>query len=213
MPTLVLQPPEGDPTHRDTYIASGVYQGTNFGNDIFVSVGVQNIIKEAYSLFRAILRFDLTALIGATILDAALTLTYSHGNVTNETFRIHRLTQPNWTEFGTTWNNYDVATPWATPGGDFVATPTQSLVLSSPGNLVFDQVKPLVEDAIRYRGGLLDVLIKSAELSFQILNFHSSGNATPANRPTLLVNYTHNIWCVDTDDSEVWAVDVTDEAC
>lgn len=214
MLTLTLQPDENDATCRDTYIGDGVLYNNNYGSDLALILGTQNLGKNAQTLFRAILRFDLTSLITATIIDATLTLTAAGGNITNETFSIHRLTQPNWTEFGATYGVYDLGRPWATPGGDFDPAPAQSLFLSSIQNLVFNQVKPLVVDAIKYRGGILDVLIKGAASSgLQRLDCWSSGNANPALRPTLVVNYTLPVWCVETADRPVWSAAVQDEGC
>jgi hypothetical protein len=214
VPTLTLQPPEADPTHRDTHVASGVLANNNFGSDIYLLVGTQDVSKEANSRYRSILRFDLTSLVGASITDATLLLTASHGSFTNETFAIHRLTQPGWTEFGASWNAYDVGHPWATLGGDFDPTPAQSLFIPSVQNLAFDQLKSLVEDALQNRGGMLDVLVKGTAASGnQILYCYSSGNTTPSNRPTLIVNYTYPVWCVETADRAVWAVATQDEDC
>jgi hypothetical protein len=212
--TLTLQPSEADPNHRDTYIADGVLYNNNHGSDLVLVVGTQNLGKDSQTLFRAILRFDLTSLITATIVDATLTLTAAGGNVTFETFSIHRLTQPNWTEFGATYGAYDLGHPWATPGGDFDWVPAQSLFLNSIQNLVFNQLKPLVEDAIENRSGILDVLIKgAADDGLQRLDCWSSGSGNPAFRPTLVVNYEHPVWCVETEDRAVWAVAVQDEGC
>lgn len=214
MVTLTLQPPETDPNHRDTYIASGVLYNNNFGSDFNISVGTQNLGKDAQAQFRIILRFNLISLIGASIADATLKVTAEGGNVSGDTFTIHRLTQPNWTEFGATYGVYDFGRPWATPGGDFDLTPVQSLVLSSIQNLVFNQIKPLVEDAIKNRGGILDVLIKgAADSGLQLLNCYASGHANPAFRPTLVVNYEFPIWCIEIGDSPEWVVEVYDEAC
>ena len=107
MPTLTLQPDESDPTCRDTYIADAVFVNNNYGSDLTLSIGTQNSGKTQQILFHTILRFDVTALAGATILDATLTMTASHGSVTGDTFNLHRLTQPNWTEFGA---NYTTTT-------------------------------------------------------------------------------------------------------
>ena len=144
--------------------------------------------------------------------------------MTGDTFNLHRLTQPNWTEFGATYSDYDVGHPWATPGGDYDPTPAQSVYLSSFQNLVFDQVKPLVEDAIENRGGMLDVLIKGTA---------DSRPATPAMlfigqcRPGIAPNAGGELpepdlvrrdvgcgrWSVDTSDAPVWSVAVQDEGC
>ncbi len=136
------------------------------------------------------------------------------GFLTGDTFTIHRLTQPNWTELGATWNNYNGSNTWATAGGDFVATPAQSLTIAAVQNLVFDDLQSLVEDAVRLRGGILDLLIKGTlTTGLEYLELASSSNATPANRPKLVVNYTNPVWCVETNDEPVYAVDTGDEGC
>lgn len=214
MPTLTLQLAESDATNRDTYIAGGVLANNNFGNDIYLGMGSQAATKDSFSLFRSILRFDLTSLLGATILDATLLLTASHGSLTNETYSIHRLTQPAWAEYGANWNSYDVGHTWAAGGGDFNPTPAQSLFIPFVQSLVFDQLRALVVDAIVNRGGMLDVLIKGTSLTGnQILYCFSSGNSTPSNRPTLIVNYAHPTWCVDITDAAMWSVAARDEGC
>jgi hypothetical protein len=205
---------ESDATNRDTYIAGGLFANNNFGNDIYLAMGTQGTGKGSYALFRSILRFDLTGLVGATIVDATLLLTASHGSLANETFSIHRLTQPNWTEFGANWNAYDVSYPWATLGGDFDSAPAQSLSIPGVQSLVFDQLRLLVGDALLNRGGMLDVLVKgTAPTGNQILYCYSSGDPTPSNRPTLIVHYTHPVWCVETADKAIWSVAVQDEGC
>lgn len=213
MATLTLQPDETDATNRDTFIVSGLSAGTNFGGLSTLNIGTLTFFKGLLAFYRAILRFDLTALIGASITDATLTLTNHSGNVTGETFSVHRLTQPNWTELGATWDVYNGSNSWGVAGGDFVATATQSLTISSVQSLVFDQLKPLVEDAIQNRGGLLDVLIQSiASSEQQVLVCHSSNASTPSQRPKLVVNYEYPRWCVKTADSAIWAAETTDSA-
>lgn len=215
MATLTLQPAETDLANRDTMIGSTfAYQTTNFGTWPLLTIGTQNLIKGLQGIFRAILRFDLTSIVGATITDATLALTTSGGIVTNETVTIHRLTQPNWTELGATWLTYNGSNGWAVQGGDFVSTPVQTLVLTSLQHLVFNNIKSLVEDAIELRGGMLDVLIKGAATSgHQIVDSFSSSDANPLNRPKLVVNYEYPRWCVETADKAVWSVATQDKGC
>jgi hypothetical protein len=214
VPTLTLQPAENDLTNRDTHVADGVLANNNFGTDAYLLIGTQDVSKESQSTYRSILRFDLASIIGARIIDATLLLTASHGVLTNQAFAIHRLTQPNWTEFGASWNAYDLGHSWAAAGGDFDPTPAQSVFIPSPQNLVFDQVKPLVEDAIKNRNGMLDILVKNSSASgSQILYCYSSGDATPSNRPKLVVNYVLPVWCVETADRPVWSALAQDEGC
>ncbi len=189
MPQLVLQPAENDAV--DTYIADASLATNNYGNDVVLNLGTQNIGKGSQTLFRAILRFDLTSLIGTQIDDATLTLTAATGNVTGDTFRVHRITQTNWTELGATWNKYDGASNWAAAGGDFDSTHADEVTINSIQNLVFTSMQSIVADAIDNRAGVLNILVKGqATTGLEYLEVESSASATPTNRPTLVVNYT-----------------------
>ncbi len=215
MPTLTLQPDEAHATCRDSFIGNSGYTNTNFGDFEYFYLGAQTLGKGSQALLRVLMRFDLTALIGTAITGATLTLTQVAGIMTaSETFTIHRMMQPNWTELGVNWATYNGTNPWTTAGGDFVLTPIQSLTIPSLQNLVFDGLQPVVEDAVRLRGGILDLLIKGTLTSgLQFLELASSSHATPEVRPKLVVNYTNPVWCVETGDEPVYAVDTWDEAC
>ena len=214
MASLVLQPDEDHLTCRDTFIGNAAFSSTNFGGFDLLTVGAQLLGKGNQAILRTLLRFDLTPLIGADITDATLILTAVGGIVSGDTFTIHRLTQPNWTELGATWGVYNGSDVWASLGGDFVAAPSQSLFIASSEDLVFDGLQALVEDAVRTRGGVLDLLIKgNATIGLQYLELASSSHAIAGNRPKLVVNYTNPVWCVESDDAPVWSVDIQDEAC
>ena len=215
MPVLELIPVEDDLTNRDTYIANASAANNNFGQTGELTIGTRIVGKSSQTLFRALLRFDVTQLVGASITSAALTITAGGGSLSvNETFTLHRLTQANWTELGATWNAYNGANAWTTSGGDFDPTPAQSLTIPTVQYLVFDGLGAIVEDALRLRGGLLDVLIKgTATGGSKYLDCYSSSDPTPENRPKLVIHYTNPIWCVGTDDTPMYAVDTWDEAC
>lgn len=214
MATLILQPDEDHLTCRDTFIGSAAFANMNFGGFDLMYLGTQSLSKGVQAFYRPLLRFDLTALTGTSISDATLTLTLVNGSLTGDTFTVHRLTQPNWTELGATWNLRNGAEPWAAVGGDFVAAPAQSLTIASPQNLVFADLQSIVEDAVRSRGGILDLLIKGTALfGLQFLELASASHQTPASRPKLVVNYTNPVWCVTSNDAPVWSVDIQDEGC
>lgn len=216
MSTLILQPDEDDLTSADAMIGDSAFASTNYGEQSEHYIGRSIIIKDLAANFRSLHRFDVSAILGATVIDATLTLTLGTGSIlTDYTFSLHRLTQPNWTEFGVTWNTYDGTNPWTTAGGDHVVTPVQSFALTAPQSLVFDNIKALVQDAITLRGGLLDVLVKGsgAASGNQRLEVRSSGDADPARRPKLVVNYDFPPWCVDVADRAVWSVAAQDKGC
>jgi hypothetical protein len=215
MPVLELTPDENDLANRDTYIANASVANNNFGLDAQLTIGTRIVGKSSQTLFRALMRFDLTQLIGAVITDATLTISAFGGSLSfDETFSLHRLTRPDWTELGATWNAYNGANAWTTPGGDFDPTPAQSLTIPTVQNLVFVNLGSLVDDALRLRGGLFDVLIKgTATGGSKYLDCYSASDSTPENRPKLVINYTNPIWCVESDDTPMYAVDIKDEAC
>ena len=143
MPVLELTSVEDDLSNRDTYIANASAANNNFGQGGELTIGTRIVGKTSQTLFRALLRFDVTQLIGASITGAALTITAGGGSLSvDETFTLHRLTQANWTELGATWNVYDGANAWTTPGGDFNPTPVQSLTIPTVQNLIFDGLGP-----------------------------------------------------------------------
>jgi hypothetical protein len=214
--TLVLQPDEHDPSCADTMIGDSAFGTTNYGEFAELFIGKFTVVKDLQANFRTLLRFDLSAILGATVADAALTLTEGNGSsLTNETFSVHRLTQPNWTELGATWMSYDGTNPWGTQGGDFVATPAQSLTVTAPQSLVFGDLKALVQDAIALRGGMLNMLIKGtgAMPGNQLLAMCSASDPDPAKRPLLVVNYDFPPWCVQVADRAVWSVAIQDRGC
>ena len=71
---------------------------------------------------RILIGFDLSSIPPtSTILDATLRL-YEDSKHDGQTVSLQRLTN-SWAESQVTWNNRITGTPWATPGGDFDATP------------------------------------------------------------------------------------------
>lgn len=216
MSTLILQPGEDDATCADAMIGDGAFASTNYGEQPEHYIGRFIVLKDLGVFFRTLFRFDLSAILGATVIDATLSLSLGTGStLTNETYSIHRLTQPDWTELGVTWNTYDETNPWVTPGGDFDPTPAQAITLTTPQPLLYDNLKTLVQDAISLRGGMLDVLIKGtgAVPGSQRLVVRGSGDPDPLLRPKLVVNYDFPPWCVNVADRPVWSVSTADRSC
>jgi hypothetical protein len=99
------------------------------------------------------------------------------------------------------------ATPWATPGGDFVTTPLSSTVIPTntlPGTLFSLNITPAVQDWITDPATNFGVLLKLAnETAFDKcgLGFYSSNNTdpngNPRNNPLLVINYETAIKDVD----------------
>lgn len=174
----------------DTHIGDTVVNDTqNFGaaQTFFLGTSFFGI----QFLWRALLRFDLTPYLDQTLTAASLTLKKGSGNVTNQTFTLHRLTQTAWTEMGATWLKRDGATNWTTPGGDFDAAPAASVFMPAAVDLVFPNLIALCQDAINFRGGMLNLLIKGdAGSGTNLLEPYTREVATAALRPTLSLSYT-----------------------
>jgi hypothetical protein len=191
----VLRLDEGG-AHRDTYLVSNTLANNNFGDSPFLLLGVQNVSKGVISLYRMLLRWNVSQFYGSVIDSAALRIELSDFLMTSgDTFRVYRLTQPNWTELGATWNQFDGATAWTSAGGDFDPTPFDSLTITSAGGgltgeaIVFPNMKPAIDDALINRNGILDLLIKGDSVSpTRFLGAFSSNN-DESFRPTLTVNY------------------------
>lgn len=114
---------------------------------------------------RALLRFDLSSLIGRSFSSAALRHDLIAFDGSNTSLRLSRLVSPaNWTENGVTWNNRNPGNPWANPGSDFDDTgPPASVDFDCPSELGFHQhafMLPFVEDALANRSGILSFHIR-----------------------------------------------------
>ncbi len=165
------------------------------------------------SLRRALIAFDLTFIPpGSTILGATLTLNVTRippngGPVTST---LHRVSSA-WGEgasidegpggIGTialtgdaTWfYTFFETTPWSTPGGDFVATPSASLVLDDVGSYTWGDTGTLADarawhaDPATNHGWLLRV---DESVTRTARRFESRESPELALRPFLLVTYT-----------------------
>lgn len=133
MATLTLQP---DKTAGiDTFLDKS-NPNTNSGSD--TKIGVSDLIGAFDREYRALIKFDLSSLVGATITSATLTLTeYDESGNPETHYAIYRILAANsgWTQAGATWNKLDGTNNWAgsagcdTSGTDYSATP-----LWGPGN-------------------------------------------------------------------------------
>lgn len=166
----------------------------NHGGTSPLEVGF--VAFKAAGITRAPLKFDLNAagiLSGAVINSAQLDLNATTGAVSGESARVNRITQQGWVEGEVTWDDYKSATAWSSAGGDFTATdevtwtlPTSAVAFSITG------LATLAQDAIDNQSGQLHLLLKrQTESSPDAKVLFSSGeDATEADRPTLVVDYT-----------------------
>jgi hypothetical protein len=187
---IVLQPDAAEGI--DTHISDGGNADSNFGNLTSLAIGTAQFGKFT-NIYRMLMRFDLgTIPVGAAIVHATLTLFNAPSSITGTPdFKAYRVTEPGWTEFGATWNQYDGANSWTAAGGDYTTDDhdTAPYDLES-GELVFDSLAALAADAIANRNGLLDLLFIGPEAgSSNYLQVYSSDAADPASRPRLAVDY------------------------
>jgi len=175
------------------------------GAGIYIFAGM----TDAFEARRAVLAFDLSSIpAGSTVTGVTLRLNMSRTRAGNETVALHRLLA-DWgegTSDGTqqegqgapstpgdaTWiHRFFSATLWATPGGDFVSTPSASAVVgsqtgpytwSSPG-LVAD-----VQSWLNNPGSNYGWLIKGNEtVQRTAKRFDSRQNSTVSVRPQLTI--------------------------
>jgi hypothetical protein len=188
---ILLQP---DATEGvDASILSGGYADTNFGDAAMPAIGT-TLFAKVVTLMRVIARFDLSAIPPyGTIVDATLTLTHApNGSISGSApFTAYRLTRPDWTEFGATWNKYDGSHSWTTAGGDISTQDSDSATITSAvEDLVFDGLANLAIDAVENRDGLLHLLVAGPELgNSNFLVIHSSDSSEEAKWPKLVVTY------------------------
>jgi hypothetical protein len=167
---MIFRPDPNEPGNADTYIANADYANTNFagGN---LDIGTRSLGKGAQTLYQALLRFDISPLLGAKIIEAKLRLTANVevSGLTNQTFTLHKVLSA-WDKFAVNWNS----------PVDFGA-PLASTFLALPGDLVFDVTNALTSD--------FDVLIKgTASSGFEWLECYSA-SADVALRPVLDVTF------------------------
>jgi hypothetical protein len=188
---------------------------TPAGSGTTLTIGNVNPIGTD-SLYRALLRFDLTAIPdGALISSAVLTLYDVAGGAMSatRTFNAYRLTQTSWVEATATWNNYATALPWTTAGGDYTTTNGDSVSVSSAtADVVFSSLADLAMDALYNRSGLLHLVIKGTEGTGadDYVAVGSSDNATAGLRPQLVVTYSESIHylCAQAIQTSIKALDL-----
>ncbi len=172
-----------------------------------------------HGLRRALLRFDLSAIpAGATVQSATLNLRMDRTRSDFYQVNVHRVLA-SWSEgafapFGgggapamagdTTWLHrfFGATQSWATPGGDFVATPSAS---TAPGFEGFDYAwsgSQLAADVQQW----LDTptanhgwIVVSDTVNVSARAFVSREGATPGLRPRLVVNYSEPVPPADGD--------------
>jgi hypothetical protein len=167
-------------------------------NQVFVG-------NDASNSQRGLLRFDLTGIpANATVASCTLDLNVVTLNEAGPG-KVYRVKQPAWSEADATWNTFDGATPWTTPGAyDPTEASSDVVVTASPdgpipyaapertGTFVLPDLTALCQDALANRAGDLNLLLKqdadapgpTAELSFS-----RRTDSEDSERPRLVVTW------------------------
>lgn len=187
---LCLQPDATDGV--DTSIAN---TGGNLGTSAELTIG-NVFLFGGNTKFRALLRFDLTALPEEVGIEAA-TLTMHGGSAGfsgTKTFRCYRLTRHDWTETGATWTHYKAGSTWTTAGGDYATQWSDATTIGTADTLIFDGIAPLVQEAYEQGVGYVNLILVGDETA-GVSSYYlcgSSDNGTPAYRPELCIEYNVN---------------------
>lgn len=174
----------GEGINQETYLDSAT-PTTNYGSNANIIVGRVSPPLTTLVEYLAIMRFDISELIGNYTIDTAtLTLKPDGATSENQTLTVYRCGQF-WSEGGATYNSSGLTT-WTGSAGN-PTTPTTSVAYAG-GNVTFD-IAELCEDAIANRGGVVNLVFKSGwQGSSLISRFATSANATPSNWPALTIN-------------------------
>lgn len=203
--TLVVQPT------FDTFISNGTQASLAAGgSDRIIAGGNANGESK-----RALLRFDLSSIpAGATVNSATLTIRFLKTTFpVSRSLSLHRITS-DWGDQGTgvgsrgngaaaapndaTWvHSFATNTPWATPGGDFVAAPsavvTQTFAITSNPPTSWSSSGMVVDVAgwVSNPGTNFGWLVLSnlETLAGSTVAFHSRESSSSQDRPVLTVVY------------------------
>ena len=147
-------------------------------------------------LKRALLQFDVSSIpAGAVLTSATLTVWKQGANNAADSLAVHVVTQA-WVEgtgsngSGASWNTYDGSNGWASPGGDYVATPS-SVILAPLGNGpktldVLSLVQAWVSGTVPNHGLLIRQLYENAGVNHPQHNFRTRDDTI---QPTLTITY------------------------
>jgi hypothetical protein len=183
---LVVQP---DPaTGVDNFLTAPGNPNSNWGTNARLWVGADDDNAQ-----RTVVRFGLGAIAPTRVVTSCVLSVWADIVETPDVGAVLRLSQPAWTETGSTWNRYDGTSAWATPGGDVDGAGLVVFVPPAvPGAYAFPDLRALCQDAITSRGGRLDLLIRQGVETLgsphRQWGFFSSDYALdPTRRPRLVV--------------------------
>lgn len=200
MATLTIQPDAT--TGKDAMISEPQDGLVNYGATDPIYIGTR-VSGKNVNYGRGIFSFDVSGVpLGATIQSVVLSLknTQSQG-FSSATFYANRVRRTDWVEAEVTGNQYKTPLNWtASNASDTTSdrdTADQDTCVMSSGSpsLVFSNLKNLTIDALSNRSGILHLLIIGPEggSSQSSVEIRTSDNATPSNRPALVITYQAHI--------------------
>lgn len=162
------------------------------------------------SVRRALVRFDLSPIPSdVELLSAELTMNFRSSNESDRQFNLHRLLN-DWSEGpaasisggqgvpasegDVTWLHRDnPSTAWDAPGGDFISSPSSSLLVDATGNFTWESSDSLLsdlqlwtEDAEQNYGW---IIVGDETQSRTVMQIASRSNPDVTLRPTLTIAY------------------------
>lgn len=208
VPTLTAQLSVSIGSQRDNTLYEDPTGSLSNGAGQYFFTGMTNLSALRR---RGLIQFDIASAVpaGAQIVGVDLKLNLSQTATGAIPVALHRVTS-SWGEgtsagFGNegggaaatpgdaTWIHTDFSSrTWTTPGGDFVATPSSTLSVGLPGPYTWPSTTQLVADAqsmLDNPSGNFGWLLLTAEVQHDAKRFDTKENATPANRPQLVVSY------------------------
>ena len=186
----VLQKTATDPQVRagDDYMNEGDDKAKN---GALTTLQVQSLLNFDQ---RTIVRFDLSPALSAGIKSATITLFMSTVPSATRTYTAHRVTRL-WHEPKTSWKDRAQAGTWATPGGEFNPTATDSVSTpATTGDMswtITSNVQAWYSGTPNH-GTLIKDSIEGVDPAFTGI-FSSKEDATEANRPKLTLTFVQNV--------------------
>lgn len=184
MPTLTIQPTGA--FAQDTYLSS-TNSSTPAGLETSLYVG-----DEGDNARRGIIEFPLRNIrAGATITDASLTLSSLTSPGAAFIGTCERVARYDWDQVEATWDNFAVASPWTTAGGDVAAnTPgSATFTISTSGDVVItgSSFISMVQDALDSRAARLLLRLRGPDSGADVVEVASGQNTDTSKAPSLLV--------------------------
>lgn len=162
---------------------------TNMGTDVDLM-----LYDHPTQQYRALLRFDFSALPAGAVISAAsleLYYWYKSGTPAGHNAYCYEVTQTGWVETESTWNRYKALTNWATAGGDFTTEAGAVAVFPADFGWMEWDVLNLVKHFQSTHAEIANFIMLMNESSAANPYFHSNNYVTDTSLcPKLTITYT-----------------------